>query len=93
MRYSVSKFIEIFKMGARANFVRALPAHFKSNQAKFVYASRSSMHIQLCKVSIPEILRSLHNIASNLIKIMKNAIFCHFIDLRPYKFVTFKLAA
>ena len=51
MRYSVSKFIEIFKMGACANFVRA---HFTSTQAKFLYASSSSMHEQLCTGSIPE---------------------------------------
>ena len=38
------------------------------------------MHIQLCKVSIPETVRSLHTITSKLKKIMKNAVFCHFID-------------
>ena len=35
------------------------------------------MHKHLCNVSIPETERSLHNITSKLIKIMKNAIFYH----------------
>ena len=36
-------------------------AHLSSNQAQFLYAFISSMHEQLCKVSIPEPLRYLHN--------------------------------
>ena len=68
---------------ARANFVRALRAHLLLNQANFLYSSSSSMYKQLCKISIPETSRSLHNITSKLKKIMKNAIFCHFIDFRP----------
>ena len=41
------------------------------------------MYKQLCKMSIPETKRSLHNMTSKLKKNHENAIFCHFIDFRP----------
>ena len=43
LRYGASKFIDIVKISARANFLRTKRAHLSSNRANILYVISSSM--------------------------------------------------